>query len=285
MANCQSEDIRDQWEMLAGDKKANAYIAMMQSTANRLFEFVAERGVQRILMNPHPINLKEITANAHTLIVNLNKSDIFPIPSRNVIGTFLVDEIWDIVSSRSREQVERTPHFNFMVDEFQHFATPEFAEMLKEGAKYNLHLWLINHTLEDLEPSVRRALNACHTRIALGGTSQKDAATVLEGSRPEQGYDLRDEIAAVSGFSKRRVIIRRTGKNNLVCWTPDVRHFPVSAAKKEAYLDHVARVSPAPQPEVRPISPPQNRQKEAPRDTPRENVSKPEAIEPDDFYH
>jgi hypothetical protein len=289
MARCESEDIRDQWDMLAGDKKANAYIAMMQSTANRLFEFVAERGVQRILTNPYPIDLKEITANAHTLIVNLNKSDIFPIPSRNVIGTFLVDEIWDVMSSRSREQVEQTPHFNFMVDEFHNFATPEFAEMLKEGAKYNLHLWLINHTLEDLEASVRRSLNACHTRIAFGGTSQKDAAAVLEGSRPAQGHDLKGEIAAVPGFSKRHVILRRTGKDNLYCWTPDVQYFPVSAKMKEAYLSDVTRVqaapklSPIPTPaQPKATTPPKPPQQQV---SPREKPPKPTAVEPDDFYH
>lgn len=241
MATCQSQDIRDQWEMLTAGKGAAAYVNMMQSSANRLFDIIAERGVQRIFTNPRPLNLREITAEGHTLIVNLAKSDIFPIAARNVIGAFLVDEIWDIISSRTREQVRNLPDFHFAIDEFHNFATPEFATMLKEGGKYKLHLWLINHSLEDLDRTVRGSLNACHTRIAFGGTAQKDAATIMEGSRPDEENDLRDEISWIPGLDPREFMLRRTGKRNMFCTTPEVRDFPVKPESKDAYLEWQTR--------------------------------------------
>ncbi len=237
MAACQSQDIRDQWDMLTMGKGTAAYINMMQSSANRLFDIIAERGVQRIFTNPQPINLREITAEGHTLLVNLGKSDIFPLAARNVIGAFLVDEVWDIVSSRTREQAGKLPRFNFVIDEFHNFATPEFATMLKEGAKYGLHLWLINHALDDLDRTVRGSLNACHTRIAFGKTAQKDAAAVMEGSRPAQGNDLRDEISWIPGLNKRVFMLSRTGKRNVLCTTPLVKDFPVTPADKDGYLE------------------------------------------------
>lgn len=241
MANCKSEDIRDQWDMLTAGKKTDAYVSMMQSSANRLFEFISEGSVQKIFSNPHPLDFYDISERGDVVLINLGRSDTLPVSARNVIGTFLVDEIWHVMSSRKRDQVEKLPHFNLMVDEFQNFATPDFAEMLKEGAKYRLHLWLINHVLSDLDRNVKNALNACHTRIAFGGTMQQDAAFVLEGSIPREDGELRDDIELVPRLAKRRFMLRRQGKRNIVCETPDVAFYPVESSLKEEYLDDFAR--------------------------------------------
>jgi hypothetical protein len=297
MQACQNQDIRDQWEMLTAGKKDDGYIAMMQSSANRLFDLIAEPGVQRLLTAPRVIDLKGITETGDVLLVNLAKSATLSIPSRNLIGALLVDEIWDILSTRTRQEAQQLPGFNFAIDEFHNFATPQFADMLKEGAKYGLHLWLINHELESLEPTVRRALNACHTRIAFGGTSQKDAAAVLEGSRPGEGNDLREEAAAVPGLRKRLFVLRRTGKGNLFCTTPDVRDFPVKPERKERYIKNLTtfpdtepQTAPAPTPPPLDLTAmleqpegegrqPQEQQATQPADP------KPEAVDPDDFYY
>jgi hypothetical protein len=282
MARCQSEDICDQWAMLTEGKGASAYVAMMQSSANRLFDLIAEPGVQRIMTNPHPINVREITEKSDMLIVNLGKSDIFSTSARNVIGSFLVDEIWDVMSSRTKQQVENILDYNFVVDEFHNFATPEFAEMLKEGAKYKLHLWLINHNLDDLERSVRSALNACHIRIAFGGTAPKDAAFVMEGSRPSSRYsELKNEIAAIPSLKKRVFALRRTGKKNVFCSTPWVESFPVTEQAKQAYLDEWTRVLKI---EAAPILKAQEPVK-APAPKPLPISKLPTIVESDDFYH
>lgn len=282
MARCQSEDIRDQWAMLTEGKTAPAYVAMMQSSANRLFDLIAEPGVQRLMTNPHPVSLREITAKSDILIVNLGKSDIFSITARNVIGTFLVDEIWDVMSSRTKQQVEDIDDFNFVVDEFHNFATPEFAEMLKEGAKYKLHLWLINHNLDDLERSVRSALNACHTRIAFGGTAPKDAAFIMEGSRPSsRRSELKNEIAAIPSLKKRVFALRRTGERNVFCVTPWVESFPVTGKAKQSYLDDWTRM---PKIEAEPILTEREPAKApAPKAIP--TPKKPREVDSDDFYH
>lgn len=281
MAACQSQDIRDQWEMLTAEKGTAAYVNMMQSSANRLFDIIAERGVQRIFTNPKPINLREITAEGHALFVNLGKSDIFPLAARNVIGAFLVDEIWDIMSSRTKKQLEDLAHVNLVIDEFHNFATPEFATMLKEGGKYGLHLWLINHSLEDLDRTVRGSLNACHTRIAFGGTAQKDATAVMEGSRPAQGNDLRDEISRIPSLDKRVFMLRRTGKPNLLCTTPWVEERDVDEETKQSYLDYLTRM---PEIEVAPIL-----TEESETETPNPNsILAPQPsreVDSDDFYH
>lgn len=282
MSHCQSEDIRDQWEMLTAGKKDDAYISMMQSSANRLFDFVSEGGVQKLFTNPHQIDFAEISEKGEVVVINLGKSDIMPVAARNVIGTFLIDEIWEIMSARNREQVEKIPQFNLMVDEFQNFATPDFAEMLKEGAKYRLHLWLINHVLSDLDRDVKNALNACHMKMAFGGTMQQDAAFVLEGSFPRVRSELKLDIEAVPRLSKRQFMLRRPEMNNVICETPEVNFYPVKKSDKERYLNELTRmpseiVQPAPSQPKPTIS--KNSSK------PVEDKSKGEEVPPDEFYY
>jgi hypothetical protein len=285
MSRCRSEDICDQWEMLTAGKKADAYLSMMQSSANRLFEFISEGGVQRLFTNPHPLDFEDVTKNGHIVFINLGKSDIFPAAARNVIGTFLIDEIWDVMSRRTREQTKKFEPFNLMVDEFQNFATPDFAEMLKEGAKYGLHLWLINHVLSDLDRDVKNALNACHTRIAFGGTMQQDAAFVLEGSRPREEGELKLDVELVPRLAKRRFMLRRQGKQNVVCDTPEVLSFPVKSATKEYFLNCLARV-PAPEKEQLQQEPKISEEKTAaePNAPQPAKKEKDEEISPDDLY-
>ncbi len=294
MANCQSQEIRDEWDMLTSGKKADAYVSMMQSSATRLVKLFLEPGVRRILTNPLQLNLSEVVKNGHTLIVNLKDTpDILSLSARDIIGTFLVDEIWSIMKGRTKAQAENLPHLNLVIDEFHNFATPEFAVMLMEGAKYGLHLWLINHALDRLDGDVRSALNACHTRIAFGRTSQKDAAAILEGSRPAKGNDLRDEVSRIPGLEKRVFMLSRVGKRNMTCTTPWVQEFPVKGEAKKAYLEYLTQhreENPTETPEAVAESQPvvQNDHQEPAKPPPPKASAPPKQpgeIETDDFYH
>jgi hypothetical protein len=258
MANCQNEDIRDEWAMLLSGKQTDsAYISMMQSSATRLVKLFLEPGVKRVLTASMQLNLSNIVKGGATVIINLKDTpDILSESARDILGTFIVDEIWNVVKARTKKEVQDYGGFNLFIDEFHNFAAPEFAKMLKEGAKSGLHLWLINHELDSLDPGVRRALKACHTRIAFGGTSQKDATAVLEGSRPGKDNDLRDEIAAIPGLTKRRFILSRVGKRNMFCATAEVRTFPVRDEVKEAYQFALTRLHKQPSPAPQPAPPP-----------------------------
>lgn len=284
MSRCGSEDVCDQWQMLVSGKKDDAYLSMMQSSANRLFEFVSEGGVQRLFTNPHTLDFAKVTASGGIVVINLGKSDMLPTAARNVIGTFLIDEIWDVMSSRTKEQVEKIPPFNLMVDEFQNFATPDFAEMLKEGAKYRLRLWLINHVLSDLDRNVKNALISCHTRIAFGGTMQQDAAFVLEGSEPQEGSEVKFDVEIVPRLSKREFMLRRPGLENVICDTAEVKTFPVNPLRKEHYLDAVARQPAERKEQTEAQEPPPSTKKQETAGSDEQAVKSGD-VTPDEFYY
>lgn len=257
VGRCRSQLIRDEWEILTAGKKDAAYVAMMQSSANRLFKVIADEGVQRVLTNPLQLDIRAITGEGQLLFVNLKESPTLSEQSRNVIGTFLVEEIWSVVSARNEAEASRLPRFNVAIDEFHNFASPQFAKMLKEGAKYGLHFWLIHHSLDDLDSDVVRALRACYTRCIFGGVARKDAASILDGSRPMQrtrhvldrsvktstvtypmSYtDPAEDIQTATHLAPRSFMLVRAGKENALCRTAEVKEFPIPAETLRAYRE------------------------------------------------
>src|SRR3989339_1877584 len=52
---------------------------------------------------------------------------------------------------------KRTP-FYFYVDEFQNFATPDFAQILSEARKYGLSLTMANQFVSQIDDEVKNAI-------------------------------------------------------------------------------------------------------------------------------
>ncbi|MBU1256300.1 type IV secretion system DNA-binding domain-containing protein, partial [Patescibacteria group bacterium] len=76
----------------------------------------------------------------------------------NFLGLVLAPKILQAALSRQdMPKSERRP-FYFYVDEFQNFATPDFAQMLSEARKYNLGLILANQFVSQVDEQVRDAI-------------------------------------------------------------------------------------------------------------------------------
>jgi hypothetical protein len=60
--------------------------------------------------------------------------------------------------SRSNIPVEERRDFFFYVDEFQNFATPDFATILSEARKYRLGLCVANQFIGQVEEEVKNAI-------------------------------------------------------------------------------------------------------------------------------
>jgi hypothetical protein len=65
-----------------------------------------------------------------------------------------------LMAALSRQDIprsERTP-FYFYVDEFQNFATPDFAQILSEARKYGLSLTVANQFVSQIDEEVKNAI-------------------------------------------------------------------------------------------------------------------------------
>lgn len=76
----------------------------------------------------------------------------------NFLGLILVPKVLQAALSRQDIPKEQRRPFYLYVDEFQNFATPDFAQMLSEARKYALGLVLANQFVSQLEESVKDAV-------------------------------------------------------------------------------------------------------------------------------
>jgi hypothetical protein len=65
-----------------------------------------------------------------------------------------------LIAAMSRQDVpeEQRPDFYLYVDEFQNFATPDFAVILSEARKYHLNLTVANQFVGQIEEEVKQAV-------------------------------------------------------------------------------------------------------------------------------
>lgn len=233
----QSESIKDQWLMFTQGKRPEAYLNMVESTANRLFKVLTQPSVKRIIGVPeNSIDVGTLTNNRGSILVNLQPSFSFSQDAAHIIGTFLVNEIWETLRKRTREEMRKAPPFYLLVDEFQSFATPDFAQILDQGAKYGLHLILFHQNLNQLDSQIKTAMTACHSRFVFGGVTSSDARQMLEGSRP-MFDDLRDDISTIPSLPARHYILKRPDKPLVSAYTPEVHEYRVPEEKVERYVE------------------------------------------------
>lgn len=237
----ESQSIKDQWLMLTQGRRPESYLNLIESTANRLFKVLAQPSVKRIFgVSENSIDVGAILNARSALLINLQPSLSFSHDAARIVGAFLVNEIWESVRTRTRDEMQQSPRFYLLVDEFQSFTTPDFPQMLDQGAKYGLHLILFHQNLNQLDHATRTALTACHTRFVFGGISSNDAGQILEGSRPTF-ENLRDDVSSVPSLPSRHYVLKRPNKPLVFARTPEVREFRVSASKVEEYVETATR--------------------------------------------
>lgn len=76
----------------------------------------------------------------------------------NFLGLVLVPKILAAALSRQDMPKEERRPFYFYVDEFQNFATPDFAQILSEARKYALSLTVANQFVSQIDDEVRNAI-------------------------------------------------------------------------------------------------------------------------------
>ncbi len=91
------------------------------------------------------------------LLINLAKGKIGE-ENSSFLGLVLIPKI--LVGAMSRQDVpeEQRRDFHLYVDEFQNFATPDFAQILSEARKYHLTLTVANQFIGQMEEEVKNAI-------------------------------------------------------------------------------------------------------------------------------
>ena len=102
-------------------------------------------------------SFREVMDEGKILLVNLAKGRIGE-ENSNFLGLILVPKL--LVAAMSRQDIpeEKRRDFYLYVDEFQNFATPDFAVILSEARKYHLNLTVANQFVGQIDEDVKQAV-------------------------------------------------------------------------------------------------------------------------------
>ncbi len=120
--------------------------------------FVTNKLIRNIIgQSQSSFDLRDVMDNGKILLINLAKGSLGE-ENSNFLGLILVPRILMAAMSRSELPMDQRRDFFFYVDEFQNFATPDFAVILSEARKYRLGLCVANQFIGQVEEEVKNAV-------------------------------------------------------------------------------------------------------------------------------
>jgi len=120
--------------------------------------FVTNKLMRNIIgQSESSFDFRKVMDEGKILLVNLAKGKVGE-ENSNFLGLILVPRI--LISAMSRQEMpeEKRRDFYLYVDEFQNFATPDFAQILSEARKYRLNLIVANQFIGQMEEEVKNAV-------------------------------------------------------------------------------------------------------------------------------
>ena len=120
--------------------------------------FVTNRTMRNIIgQSKSAFNFRQVMDQGKILLVNLSKGALGEEDSK-FLGLIIVPMILAAAMSRVNLPTEKRRDFFLYVDEFQNFATQDFAVILSEARKYRLNLTVANQFVAQIEEDVKNAV-------------------------------------------------------------------------------------------------------------------------------
>lgn len=120
--------------------------------------FVTNKLMRNIIgQSESSFNFRKVMDEGKILLCNLSKGTLGE-ENSNFLGLILVPRI--LISALSRQDIpeDQRKDFYLYVDEFQNFATPDFAQILSEARKYRLNLCVANQFIGQMDEEVKNAV-------------------------------------------------------------------------------------------------------------------------------
>jgi len=120
--------------------------------------FVTNKMIRNIIgQSKSSFSFRKVMDEGKILLINLAKGEIGE-ENSNFLGLVLVPRILMAAMSRQDVPEDQRRDFYLYVDEFQNFATPDFAQILSEARKYRLNLCVANQFIGQVEEEVKNAV-------------------------------------------------------------------------------------------------------------------------------
>lgn len=120
--------------------------------------FVTNKMMRNIIgQSKSAFDFRQTMDEGKILLVNLSKGKIGE-ENAAFLGLVLVPKILVAAMSRQNLPQEQRRDFYLYVDEFQNFATPDFAQILSEARKFRLNLIVANQFVGQMDEEVKNAI-------------------------------------------------------------------------------------------------------------------------------
>jgi len=120
--------------------------------------FVTNKTMRNIIgQSNSAFDFRKVMDEGKILLINLSKGKLGE-ENSSFLGLVLIPKI--LVAAMSRQEIpeEKRRDFFLYVDEFQNFATPDFATILSEARKYHLNLTVANQFIGQMDEEVKNAV-------------------------------------------------------------------------------------------------------------------------------
>lgn len=131
---------------------------VLDYTVSKFGRFVTNKLIRNIIgQSQSSFDMRKIMDEGKILLINLAKGTLGE-ENSNFLGLLIVPRLLMAAMSRANLSKEQRRDFYFYVDEFQNFATPDFAVILSEARKYGLGLCVANQFIGQVEEEVKNAV-------------------------------------------------------------------------------------------------------------------------------
>jgi len=152
----------------------------------RLGAFISSKMSRNILLQEKSsISISNIMDEGKILLINLSKGDLGEDQSF-FFGTILTSFIWMAAYQRTKIPESKRKDFFIYVDEFQNFATPQFAEITSEGRKFHVSLIASHQNIAQVkDQDILKVVAGNANTIVCLKASPEDERFILPFMEPE----------------------------------------------------------------------------------------------------
>jgi type IV secretory pathway TraG/TraD family ATPase VirD4 len=130
----------------------------MDYIVSKFGRFVTNKTMRNIIGQPtSAFDFRKAMDEKKIVLCNLSKG-ILGEEDAKFLGLILVPKILTAAMSRQNVPMEQRPDFFLYVDEFQNFATEDFAAILSEARKYRLNLIVANQFIGQIDEEIKNAV-------------------------------------------------------------------------------------------------------------------------------
>lgn len=120
--------------------------------------FITNKMMRNIIgQSKSAFDFRQVMDEGKILMVNLSKGKLGE-ENSTFLGLLIVPKILAAAMSRVDTPIDKRREFFLYVDEFQNFATPDFATILSEARKYKLALTVANQFIGQMDEEVKNAV-------------------------------------------------------------------------------------------------------------------------------